>query len=225
MHLIETGPVCLSLTDHGSWGVTWLQKKVDRDQAILDLTAQISNAANRPMDVTIIARILDDQGKEVTTAGQSARLAPVVTAPYWLRLHIHNPHLWHGRQDPYLYAAVVQILDGNGVLLDQIDHRIGIRWSYVDPEKKFFLNGEPYHLHGVNRHQDRPDKGWAITAKDQQEDLDWILDMGSTVVRCAHYQHSDYFYSLCDKVGLLVWAKLPLVDRIDPSQEFADTSP
>jgi beta-galactosidase len=29
----------------------------------------------------------------------------------------------------------------------------------VDPDRGFFLNGRYLDLHGVNRHQDRPDKG------------------------------------------------------------------
>jgi beta-galactosidase len=44
------------------------------------------------------------------------------------------------------------------------------------------------------------------------------------VIRCAHYQHSDYFYSLCDTAGILVWAELPQVNEINSSSQFAETS-
>jgi len=224
VHLIQTAQVCFSLTDHGSSGVAWFQSKVDRHEAIIDLTSQISNGSKAARDVMIIASLLDPNGAKVATACQPARLAPMVCAPYWLRLTITDPHLWQGRDDPYLYAAIAEICEPNGLVVDRVEHQIGLRSYSVDPERGFFLNGRPYHLHGVNRHQDRPDKGWAITEADQEQDLQLILDMGCTVVRCAHYQHSEYFYSLCDKAGLLVWAELPLVDRIDVSQGFADTS-
>ncbi|MDH7599609.1 MAG: glycoside hydrolase family 2 TIM barrel-domain containing protein [Sedimentisphaerales bacterium] len=224
VNLIQTGQVCFSLTDHGSSGLAWLQTKVGQAEAIIDLTAQISNGTKAFLDLVITATILDHQGNKVATQCQAARSAPRTVAPYWLRITLPSPRLWQGRNDPYLYTAVAEICDANGQILDQLEHRIGLRSYYVDPEKGFFLNGQPYHLHGVNRHQDRPDKGWAITEQDQQQDLQLILDMGCTVVRCAHYQHSDYFYSLCDQAGLLVWAELPLVDRIDPSDGFANTS-
>jgi beta-galactosidase len=94
----------------------------------------------------------------------------------------------------------------------------------VDPDKGFFLNGEPYHLHGVDRHQDRLDKGWAISEADQDEDIQLIREMGCTVIRCAHYQHSDYFYSLCDKAGILVWAEIPQVDQVGATAQFGETS-
>jgi beta-galactosidase len=48
--------------------------------------------------------------------------------------------------------------------------------------------------------------------------------MGCTVIRCAHYQHSDYFYSLCDRAGILVWAELPQVNEINASPAFEETS-
>jgi len=136
---------------------------------------------------------------------------------------VPNPHLWNGRKDPYLYKAVVEVIATNGQR-DIVEQQLGLRSFLVDPDKGFFLNGQPYHLHGVNRHQDRPDKGWALTEADQDEDLRLIMDIGATVVRCAHYQHSDYFYSLCDKAGLLVWAEIPQVDEVGAGPKFVETS-
>jgi beta-galactosidase len=43
-------------------------------------------------------------------------------------------------------------------------------------------------------------------------------------VRCSHYQYSDYFYSQCDRAGILAWAEIPQVDEIDASDKFAETS-
>jgi beta-galactosidase len=146
-----------------------------------------------------------------------------VTAPYWLRVIVPHPHLWNGRPDPYLYKAVVELRSADGVV-DSVEQPLGLRFYSVDPDKGFFLNGKPYHLHGVNRHQDRFNKGWAISEADMDEDLWLIKEIGATVVRCAHYQHSDYFYSLCDKAGILVWAELPQVNEINASGQFEETS-
>jgi beta-galactosidase len=51
-----------------------------------------------------------------------------------------------------------------------------------------------------------------------------IRDIGATAVRLAHYQHDQYFYDLCDRAGLLVWAEIPLVDAIDSSPAFSDNA-
>ena len=57
------------------------------------------------------------------------------------------------------------------------------------------------------------------------EDIALLQELGATVVRCAHYQHNDYFYSLCDRAGILAWAEIPQVNiiRVDPAFEAAST--
>jgi beta-galactosidase len=37
----------------------------------------------------------------------------------------------------------------------------------------------------------------------------FILELGATGVRLAHYQQADKMYSLCDENGLVVWAEIP----------------
>ena len=40
------------------------------------------------------------------------------------------------------------------------------------------------------------------------------MDIGATTVRFAHYQQSDYIYSRCDTLGLVIWAEIPFVNRV-----------
>ncbi len=223
VHLIETGAENFALTDHGSPGVAWLPTRVTNRRAEIDVAAQISNGTRRNRQLTFAASVVDAGGKRVAAVEQPVTLISNVTAPFSLRVVVPTPHLWNGRKDPYLYRAIVELRSADGVV-DSVEQPLGLRFYSIDPAKGFFLNGKPYHLHGVNRHQDRPDKGWALSEADQDEDLRLITELGCTVVRCAHYQHSDYFYSLCDKAGLLVWAELSQVDRIGPGEKFAETS-
>jgi beta-galactosidase len=48
--------------------------------------------------------------------------------------------------------------------------------------------------------------------------------MGATGVRLAHYPHAQHVYDLCDRLGLVVWAELPLVNDITKSPAFADNA-
>ena len=75
-------------------------------------------------------------------------------------------------------------------------------------------------IHGVNKHQCRQDKGWAVSEADLDEDFALIREMGCTGVRLAHYPHAAYAYDVCDRQGLLVWAEIPLVNQITDSPEF-----
>jgi len=223
VHLITTSEQNFSLTDHGSPGIEWSQTSVRPNQADLDVMAEISNGARAKKASKLTALILDADGKTVVRVEQSINLAPRDTAPYWLRLVLPRPRLWNGRKDPYLYKAVVQ-LEADGEILDSVEQPLGLRYYSIDPEKGFFLNGQPYHLHGVDRHQDYMNEGWAISEANMEEDVLLLKELGATVVRCAHYQHSDYFYSLCDRAGILVWAEIPQVNVMRDTPEFENAS-
>lgn len=136
-------------------------------------------------------------------------------------VQIKKPHLWNGRIDPHLYK-VNALLYKDDLLIDEITLNFGLRTFRVDPEKGFFLNDKPYHLHGVSRHQDRLDLGWALSKKEHEEDMELIKEVGATTIRLAHYQHAQYFYDLCDKYGMVVWAEIPYISaHMDTGKENA----
>ena len=223
-HLLVTDETCFTPLDHGSPGVFWQQTSVSKRDAVLDLTAEISNGARTDSTRVLVAKILDADGNVVASKSQLIKIPGRVTPPFQLELALKHPHLWNGRKDPYLYRAVAELLTTNGLVSDSVEQAIGLRFYRVDPDKGFFLNGEPYRIQGVCRHQDVWNKGWALSEADHERDVRLILDIGANAVRCCHYEQSDYFYSLCDKSGLLVWAELPLVNDINPGAAFAETT-
>ena len=113
---------------------------------------------------------------------------------------LEHPHLWDGVRDPYLYTCAVRLVL-NGEVQDEVRQRFGVRSFSVDPKQGFFLNGRPYPLHGVSRHQDRKGLGNAITREMHDEDMQLIKELGANTIRLAHYQHDQYFYDLCDEAA------------------------
>ena len=132
-----------------------------------------------------------------------------------IKLSVPSPHLWNGRKDPYLYTIKVELLKKDEVL-DSVEAEIGFRSFSIDPERGFILNGEEYPLRGVSRHQDRIGKGNAITKEDHEEDMALIAEVGANTIRLAHYQHDQYFYQLCDRYGMVVWAEIPYISQHMP---------
>lgn len=128
-------------------------------------------------------------------------------------LIIKDVHLWNGVKDPYLYKAVVRLYAEDETVLDEVSTDFGVRTFAIDPKKGFILNGNVYPLRGVSRHQDRLHKGNAISKADHEEDMQMILEIGANTIRLAHYQHDDYFYDLCDKYGMVVWAEIPYISQ------------
>ncbi|MBN2520790.1 MAG: DUF4982 domain-containing protein [Bacteroidales bacterium] len=125
------------------------------------------------------------------------------------KIHLTNPHLWNAKADPYLYTLNVKIIDRYGTLMDEVEQPLGLRYFKVDKENGLFLNGKPYHLYGVCRHQEWEGLGPALTEKEHKKDFELIMEVGANGMRLAHYQQADLMYALADKNGLVVWAEIP----------------
>lgn len=69
-------------------------------------------------------------------------------------------------------------------------------------------------MYGVTRHQDWWEIGSALKNEYHDADLETMMDIGATTVRFAHYQQSDYLYSRCDTLGLIIWAEIPFINRV-----------
>lgn len=168
-----------------------------------DASVQVTTWHDGEGEVSI--ELLDAAGNTVATGK-----GPDIT------LTIFNAHLWNGVKDPYLYSCKARLVV-NGTLEDETTTRFGVRSFKVDPKKGFFLNGKSYPLHGVSRHQDRKGLGNAITREMHDEDMALIKEIGANNIRLAHYQHDQYFYDLCDEVGMVVWAEIPYISEHMPN--------
>ena len=140
----------------------------------------------------------------------------VATDETKINVTIESAHLWNGRKDPYLYSVEVNLVQEKEIL-DNVSTRFGCRSFKIDPEKGFILNGEAYPLRGVSRHQDRWGIGNALLPEHHEEDIEYILEVGCTTIRLAHYQHDQYFYDLCDETGLVIWAEIPYISNHMPT--------
>lgn len=168
-----------------------------------DASVQVTTWHDGEGEVSI--ELLDAAGNTVATGK-----GPDIT------LTIFNAHLWNGVKDPYLYSCKARLVV-NGTVEDETTTRFGVRSFKVDPKKGFFLNGKSFPLHGVSRHQDRKGLGNAITREMHDEDMALIKEIGANTIRLAHYQHDQYFYDLCDEVGMVVWAEIPYISEHMPN--------
>ena len=168
-----------------------------------DASVQVTTWHDGEGEVSI--ELLDAAGNTVATGK-----GPDIT------LTIFNAHLWNGVKDPYLYSCKARLVV-NGTVEDETTTRFGVRSFKVDPKKGFFLNGKSYPLHGVSRHHDRKGLGNAITREMHDEDMALIKEIGANTIRLAHYQHDQYFYDLCDEVGMVVWAEIPYISEHMPN--------
>ena len=167
-----------------------------------DAVVKVQTWHNAP-GAAVEVKLLDAEGKVVARSMEE-------------NLTIKGVHLWDGLEDPYLYSCEATLLvDGQPV--DQVSSHFGVRTFRVDPKEGFFLNGRSYPLHGVSRHQDRKGLGNALTREHHDEDMALIRELGANTIRLAHYQHDQYFYDLCDRYGMVVWAEIPYISEHMPN--------
>jgi beta-galactosidase len=221
--LIVTNEIHVSLSDYASPGVYISQKKVSDDLAEISVMVRFANDTKKVQKVNARSSVYDAGERLVTESSDTVILAAEGPGDLVREMRIDRPHLWNGRTDPYLYKVVVSLYQ-DGRLLDEVEQPLGLRFYRVDPAGGFFLNGEPYKLHGVCLHEDKKDMGRAITFEDRKQEMNYILDIGATVVRFAHYQYDQEMYQLCDENGVVVWTEIPLVNQIDSSSAFVENA-
>lgn len=211
--LIVTDPCNITVTDCASPGVYITQKNVSKKQADVTVKVKLDNATLQPVPVVLENTVYTQEGKKVASESRRIDLTPQGTQAFETSFTIKHPTLWQGRENPYLYKVVSRLLRDNRVI-DEMVQPLGLRKYEIVAGKGFYLNGVKYPMYGVTRHQDWWGLGSALLNEHHDADLATIMDVGATTVRFAHYQQSDYLYSRCDSLGLIIWAEIPFVNRV-----------
>lgn len=211
--LVVTEKSNITVTDNASSGVYIKQKNVSKRSADVTVTVKVDNASLHPVPLILENLIYTQEGKLITSGRQSLSLTSQGTQTYASAFRLNKPHLWQGRQNPYLYKVVSRLVQ-EGKVIDEVVQPLGIRKYEMVAGKGFFLNGEKYPMYGVCRHQDWWGLGSALKNEHHDFDLEQIMEVGATTVRFAHYQQSEYLYSRCDSLGLILWAEIPFVNRV-----------
>ncbi|MGL5313226.1 MAG: glycoside hydrolase family 2 protein [Peptostreptococcaceae bacterium] len=210
VNLVVVEPIHFELMDHASKGIYVSQDEITKENARISVKSLLTNDSDVEEAVRLWIDVLDRDGNVVKYNAKDTILQPKEIKEIILPINIENPILWHGVRNPYLYNVKVNIMKDNDVV-DEIEIPTGLRYYKFDPKEGFFLNGEHMKLNGVSRHQDRKDKGWALSKEDHIEDMNLIKEVGANSIRLAHYQHDQFFYDLCDREGMVIWAEIPFI--------------
>lgn len=212
VNLLITNDINITTTDYASSGLAITQDHISDKSADIHVVAKIENKQAHHTNVQVQTEIKDRQGKRVAITVREVTLSPQGINIIRQDLPVARPHRWNGVKDPYLYSLTTSVLL-KGQTLDAVTQPLGIRRFEVIPGKGFFLNGQPYAMHGVTRHQEWQDCGNALSNAQHKTDLDLIREIGATTIRFAHYQQSEYLYSQCDTMGFVIWAEIPFVNN------------
>lgn len=216
--LVATALVHVSLGDHGANGTTVMTPVVSRDSAVTTVQATVTNDGITARAVRVVSTIEDAGGRVVAITMSDMTLAAGAqrTVSHALPA-VRTPRLW-SPDDPYLYRVHTDVVL-DGVVSDRVSNPLGYRWFAFSGDG-FMLNGQPLTLRGTNRHQDHERYGSALSNALHRSDLEMIKAMGANFLRLAHYPQDPEVLEAADRLGLLLWEEIPVVNYVNSDPRF-----
>lgn len=202
---LESGPVIVSdvritSTLQGTTGVVTLCVRIDSEERVEQVTLKV--------------------GEYVITVDQSVEADSRV---WQAELRVPNPQLWwpHTHGEQALLDCSLEIVC-SGEHYDVPCGTIGFRRVEVTPTDRLeiLVNGEPIYCRGACWTVDN------ITTLDGSlesltRDLTLARDAGVNILRVGGTMiyESDYFYRLCDELGILVWQDFMFANQDYPVED------
>ncbi|PWS28623.1 glycoside hydrolase family 2 [Pedobacter yonginense] len=121
-----------------------------------------------------------------------------------LKFKVAKPEKWTA-ETPKLYTTVVKLKEGSKDV-EILSAKTGFRQIEIKG-RLFLVNGVPIKLKGVNRHENWPDVGHAVTEAQMIQDILLIKQANCNHVRTCHYSDDPRWYELCDEYGLYLVAE------------------
>jgi beta-glucuronidase len=167
--------------------------RLEGDQIVADLRVDGADGMRAPISLRIPDLGIALRGR----TDETGRCRLAVAAPRRLRL-------W-SPEAPHLYDIQFQVGE------DRITDRIGFK-RIVTQGREIHLNGSPLFLRGIALHEEAIGETGTrrIDEAAARALLQTAKDLGCNFVRLAHYPHTDLMSRLCDEMGLLVWAEIPV---------------
>ncbi|MBD8531055.1 MULTISPECIES: glycoside hydrolase family 2 TIM barrel-domain containing protein [unclassified Massilia] len=199
----------------GGGGVFVTYPQADKSAAVVQVRTEVANTAAQARTVTL-RHALAWQGRQVAQGQQQVRLAAGERRHVTTALKLARPKLWSPRA-PNLYDLTTT-LRGSGAA-DRVTTRIGVRRLAFEGGR-LLLNGAPLQLRGVNRHQEYPYVGYALSEGADRRDALLIKKHGFDYVRLSHYPQSPAFMAAADELGLMVVPGIPGWQFYNPDPAF-----
>ena len=197
--LVVRNPV--SVARHGVFVTTPV---VSAARAEVAVQVELDGWTMRTNDLDVAVSVKGPRGGEVGTvrarAPKDCHLGRIaVTMP---TLAVAKPQLWD-LDTPALYTAEVALVQ-DGVEIDRVSQRFGIRTAEFGTPYGFRLNGRKVFLQAMCNHHDLGGVGAAAYRRAIARQFRTMKAFGYNAIRCSHNPYSEDFYDLADECGVLV---------------------
>ena len=196
-------------------GIFVTYPQIDKASATVRVKAEVCNTAAEPRTAELRHRLLS-KNTRVADGFDNVSLAAGECRHVTRDLKVDRPQLWSPKA-PNLYALETTVASKGQS--DLVKTRIGIR-SIEMGKGKLLINGEQTFLRGVNRHQEYPYVGYALSPQAEYRDALLIKRAGFDYIRLSHYPHSPAFMAAADELGIMVVPGIPGWQYFNPDPAF-----
>ena len=177
---------------------------VSEDKAEIGVKIHLRNESSGLFKGKLMLTLRDISGKEISRGVRNLSLRKDKANYYDVNLYVECPKLWTP-DSPILHQLEIKLVDGNGILIDGMLQKVGIRKIEYRGRDGLYLNNKPYRdkLIGVNRHQEFAIIGNALPNSLHWRDAKKLRDAGVRIIRCTQYPHDPAFLDACDEFGIL----------------------
>jgi len=166
--------------------------------------------------VVTLTQTLTRGGQPAGQASSKVTLAAGQVLTVAQQITLAKPALW-SPDAPNLYDLTTRSVGAAGV--DEVRTTLGVR-RYAIARGVLQINGKPYTLMGVNRHQEYPYVGYALSDQANERDAILIKQAGFDYVRLSHYPQSPAFMAAADRLGIAVLDSIPGWQFYNPDPAF-----
>ncbi|APZ44834.1 DNA primase [Polaribacter reichenbachii] len=193
-----TDPIFANKTASG--GIFVKYPKVSKKEATVNIQTHIKNENTKAKSFVVRNTLIKNDSVVTFIDSEKSTLNPSKENEITVNLTVKKPKLW-SPQFPNLYQLKTEIIS-NGEVIDSELTTIGIKTiKFIGQD--FYLNGEKTFLRGVNRHQEYPYIGYALSDNANYRDAKKIKEAGFDYVRLSHYPQSKSFMNACDELGIV----------------------
>lgn len=191
----------------------------DYRNGMLKITASVRNLSGKKADeyrmrYSLYANNLyqDDNTLVSTTETANFNLPKEGETQSVLAMYVTTPKLWSA-EEPNRYTLVGELVDKKNNVIETVSSIVGFRKVEIKDTKAdddefgkagryYYVNGKTVKLKGVNRHENNPATGHAITREQMEREVMLMKQANINHVRCSHYPDDPYWYYLCNKYGI-----------------------
>ncbi|MBI4926646.1 MAG: DUF4981 domain-containing protein, partial [Anaerolineae bacterium] len=173
--------------------------------ATLSVQVKVKNYAKRAQKgLRVEAALYDASGQPAHGWAQAAIVDVKGGVEETLELSglVQSPAQWSA-EFPNLYTLTLTLKSAEGEVLEVESCKVGFRQVEIK-DGKILINGQAVYFRGVNRHDNMPDRGHAVTVESMIQDILLMKRFNVNAVRTSHYPNEPIFLQLCDQYGLYI---------------------